>query len=131
MLSTEDQVTRAETLQVLDCVQSNYSFTSANNDDENFKLMFPDSKIAQSYRQELMTIKYVIQFGIASFVKEQMIRSFELQPFSFMFDETTTSQVKKQYDGYDQFWSNEKRKLSTSYYTSTKCQIVVNNASCC
>ena len=28
-------------------------------------------------------IKYVIQFGIAPFVKEQMIRDFKLQPFSF------------------------------------------------
>ena len=38
-----------------------------------------------------------------------MIRDFKLQPFSFKFEETTTSQVKRQCDGYFQFWSNEKR----------------------
>ena len=38
-----------------------------------------------------------------------MIRDFKLQPFSFKFEETTTSQVKRQCDGYVQFWSNEKR----------------------
>ena len=35
LLSTEDQVIRAETLQALDCVQFNYSFVIANN--EKFK----------------------------------------------------------------------------------------------
>ena len=44
------------------------------------------------------------------FVKEQMIRDFKLQPFTFKFDETTTNQVKKQY-GYAQFWSNEKKEI--------------------
>ena len=38
-----------------------------------------------------------------------MIRDFKLQPFSFKFEETTTSQAKRQCDGYVQFWSNEKR----------------------
>ena len=46
LLSTEDQVIRAEILQTLDCVQSNYSFASANNDNEKFEQMFPDSKMA-------------------------------------------------------------------------------------
>ena len=42
-------------------------------------------------RQKLI----VIQFGIALFQKEQMIRDFKLQPFSFKFDRKTTNQVKK------------------------------------
>ena len=41
MLSAEDQVIRAETLQALDCVHSNHSFASANNDNEKFKKMSP------------------------------------------------------------------------------------------
>ena len=73
--------------------------------------MFSDSKIAQSYKQGEAKIKYVIQFGIAPFVKEQMIRDFRLQPSSFKFDKTTTSQMKKQYDGYVQFWSNKRKEL--------------------
>ena len=115
LLSTEDQVIRAVTLRALDCVQSNYSFASANNDNEKFKQMFPNSKIAQSYRQGEMKVKYVIQFGIAPFVKEQMIRDFKLQPFTFKFDETTTDQGKKQYDGYVQFWSNEEKEIVNKF----------------
>ena len=41
LLSTEDQIICAVTLQALDRVQSNYSFASANNDNEKFKQMFP------------------------------------------------------------------------------------------
>ena len=37
LLSTEDQVIRAETLQALDYVHSNYSFASINNNNEKFK----------------------------------------------------------------------------------------------
>ena len=43
LLSTEDQVIYAEPLQVLDCVQSNYSITNANTNNEKFKQIFPDS----------------------------------------------------------------------------------------
>ena len=36
--------------------------------------------------------------------------------YSVLFDETTTSQVKKQFDGYVRFWSNN--QIETSYYGS-------------
>ena len=36
-------------------------------------------------------------------------------PFSFKFDETTTSQVKKQYDVYLSYWSKSADKVVSSY----------------
>ena len=45
LLSTEDHVIRAEILQALDRVQSNYSSAGANSDNEKFQKMFPDSEI--------------------------------------------------------------------------------------
>ena len=36
-------------------------------------------------------------------------------PFCFKFDETTTSQIKKQYDGYIQFYSESLKKIVTCY----------------
>ena len=59
LLSTEDQVICAETLQALHFVQCNYSFGS-NKVSNVFKQMFPDSKTAQSYKQEETKIEYVI-----------------------------------------------------------------------
>lgn len=95
MFSTEDQVIRGETLQVLDCVQCSYSFVSTNNDKKKNSNIFSDSKIAVSYKQGKTKIKCAIQFRMAPFVKEQLIKDFKLQPFSIKFDEATTSQVKK------------------------------------
>ena len=58
--------------------------------------MFPDNKNAQSYRQGKTNVRYNIQYGIALHVKQMLIYVKNI-PFTFKFDESTTSQVKKQY----------------------------------
>ena len=105
VLSFADQVLNAEILEALDVVESNHSFASTNGDNNKVRRQFPDSKIANSYHQGETKTKYVIQFGIAPYVRKKMIDDFQGQPFTFKFDETTTSQIKKQYDGYVQYWS--------------------------
>ena len=77
--------------------------------------MFPDSKIAEGYKQNETKIKYNIQYGIAPYFKEKLQKDFYNKPFSFKFDETTTSQVKKQYDGYVQYWSKTWNCIQISY----------------
>ena len=47
-LSLEDQVVKAEILQVLHFTSSNYSFASAQSDNECFSGMFLDSEIAKN-----------------------------------------------------------------------------------
>ena len=69
MLSSEEQVLCAEVLQALQVVNSNYSFASSENDNERFKITFPDSKIAQSYCQGKTKVRYNVQDGIAPHVK--------------------------------------------------------------
>ena len=108
-LSFSDQILNAEILEALHVVDSNHSFASTNGDNDKFRRQFPDSKIAASYQQGETKTKYVIQFGIAPYVRKQMIDDFQAQPFTFKFDETTTSQIKKQYDGYVQYWSVSQR----------------------
>ena len=48
-LSSEDQVVKAEILQVLHFASSNYSFASAQSDNECFSAMFPNSEIGKNY----------------------------------------------------------------------------------
>ena len=101
MFSCEEQILRPEeVLQALQVVNSNYSFASSENDNERFKILFPDSKIAQSYRQGKAKVRCNIQYGIAPHVKQMLIYDVNNTPFTFKFDERTTSQVKKQYDAY-------------------------------
>ena len=59
-LSPAYKVTNARRVQTLDCVDSNFSFASTNNDAKNFQRMLPDLKIAESYRQAETKAKYVL-----------------------------------------------------------------------
>ena len=95
------QLTNAE-IQVLDCIDSNFSFASSNNDVKKFQHLFPNSKIAESYRQTEIKTEFVLQFGIVP-LEKNMQKDFKDQPFTFRFDQSTMSQVKKQY-AYLQFW---------------------------
>ena len=110
-LPPEDLRLNAEILQALHYVDSNYSFSSASTDSNRFRMMFPDSKIAQSYSQGATKIAYAIDHGIAPYLKAKIIRELKGNPFSFKFDETTTSQVKKQYDAYAQYWNEVKNEI--------------------
>ena len=114
-LSKQDLVIKAETMQALKVVSSNYAFASTSDDGDRFRVMFPDSSIAENYQMSRTKTSYVIKHGIAPFVKEQAVEEFRGTPFVFKFDETTTIQTKKQYDAYVQFWSAQ-RNLVTSVY---------------
>lgn len=57
-MTYDEQVIRAEIFQALECVESNFSFASFNGDNQGFKLMFPDSKIAPNFSQHKTKVKY-------------------------------------------------------------------------
>jgi hypothetical protein len=111
----EEKVLNAEVLQALSIVNKTHSFSSADGDNEKFQQMFPDSAIAKAYKQGQTKVKYTVHFGIAPHVKELLLEEVRNVPFVFKFDETTTSQVKKQYDGYVTYYSNSKKEITTSY----------------
>ena len=114
-LAPQEEVLKAETLQALKVVRSNYSFASTVDDGDHFTLMFPDSEIAKKYSMSKTKVNYVIKYGLSPHVKELYINDFEGTPFVFKFDETTTIQTKKQYDGYVQYWSTEQNLITTVY----------------
>ena len=60
-------------------------------------------------------MKYNIQFGLAPYIKQKLKSDCLDKPFVFLFDETTTSQVKKQYDGYIRFESSITNQIETHY----------------
>ena len=67
--------------------------------------MFPDPMIAESYTQGEPMFKHAIEYDISPYFRASMLHDFLNQPFTFKYDESTKSQIKKQYDGYVQFWS--------------------------
>ena len=92
--TTKDQILNAEISHAPNMVDKNHSFSSANGDSDRLKKMFPDSQIAAKYSQEETKSKYVVQFGLAPFVKDELITG-----------------VQKQYDGYVRFFQRNYAKL--------------------
>ena len=106
---------KSEILQALHMVEKNHSFASAKGDSDRFKLMFPDSTIARGYQQSDSKVQYVIKYGIADHLKKQLIYDLKNTPYSFLFDGTTNSQVKKLCNGYMIYWSKRSDSIVHSY----------------
>ena len=113
-----DQVKKAELLQALHVVEKNISFASTKSDNERFRLMFPDSQIAKSYEQGDTKVQYIIKYALADHIKQGLIKDVAQTPFSFLFDETTTSQIKKKFDAYLIYWSEKSHLIEHSYIGS-------------
>ena len=115
ILTNEEHVLKTEIIQALKIVDGNFSFTSANGDGDRFRTMFPDSAIAKSCKQRETKVKYCLQYGIAPHLKDLIVKDLANSPFTFKFDETTTSQVKKQYDAHMQLWSEKENRVIIAY----------------
>lgn len=115
ILTTKEQISRSEIIRCLDIVDSNCSFNVANKDAQKYKTMFPDSEIAKAYKQKSDKVKYTLQFGIAPYLKKIILSDLIDLPFTFGFDETTTSQIKKQYDAYACYHSSHFGQIVTVY----------------
>lgn len=51
-------------------------------------------------------------------MKNEILNDMKDQPFCFMFDETTTKQIKKQYDGYAKYYSIKFNRIVNHYVGS-------------
>ena len=82
--------------------------------------MFPDSNVAKKLTVSRTKRSYVIGVGLGPhFIQEitsDLIKS--ALPFSVHFDETTTSQIKKQIDITLRFWSARHDEVRGNFFTS-------------
>lgn len=79
--------------------------TPANSDDNRFRQMFPELKVAEHCQNETK-MKYITQYGLFKYFKDLLESDFCNKAYTFKFDKSTTSQVKEQHDGYMQYWNN-------------------------
>ena len=118
VFSSKESIIKAAILQALETVGSNFSFASANGNGKLLRKIVPGSDIAKGYKQSETKIKYSFQFGLAPYFMQCIQDDFLGRAFSFKFDETTSSQVKKQCGGSIQYWSNSMRCIVVSYCRS-------------
>ena len=95
----------------LDVIHSHSSFIATNGNNEKYNLIFHDS----SYCWRILAEIYMVQFGIVSYIKWIIYSEVKEMPFTFYFDEITTSQLKKQYNAYATYYSNFFQQIITEY----------------
>lgn len=60
-------------------------------------------------------MKYVTEFGIVPYIKRILEKEYQNESFTFKFDETSTNQSKKQYDGHVTYFSKKINRNVTLY----------------
>lgn len=114
-----DQVTRAESLWAIYAARHGYSYRSCDDLGDLFKMMFPDSKIAEHYKMERSKLSYVISHGLGPFFHNDLVRDIkQCHRFVLCFDEQKNNQNSKQLDLLMKYWSIEKQRVVTRYYKS-------------
>ena len=74
MLSHDDLVLQAESLQAFHIIDANMPFSATDMDGDRFRMQFPYWKIAQDYKQAWTKVKYVIHHGIVPVLKSQILK---------------------------------------------------------
>lgn len=110
-----DKILKAEASLILSAIKNNYSFSSLGDFSELFASIFEDSTIAKNVKLSEKKIRYVINFGLAPYFRSHLFRDISNSFYVLHFDETTTNQVKKQFDLHISYWSQSTEKVITSY----------------
>lgn len=111
---------RAEILWTLKSVTSHYSDKSAEDNSTLFQLMFPDSVIAKSFACGEKTTSYMVNYGIAPYVKLQLLEKVKTDSgYVLLFDESLNKQLQlKQMDVHIRFLDSVANKVTTHYLDS-------------
>ena len=67
--------------------------------------MFHGHPAADEYRCFSMKSTYLLRYNISEVLKAEQVQDIKDVPYTSKFDEKTSSQVLKQYDGYFYYWS--------------------------
>jgi len=91
-LTFDDQVSKAEILWALKSVQHGFSYKSSDETGELFRLMFPDSKVAEKFSIQHSKMSYVISHGLGPYFRDRLVEDVKsCQRFVLCFDEQTNN----------------------------------------
>ena len=120
MVASQASVTAAECRMILRLVKHHDSFRSCLDLGADLKSMFPDSAIAAGFTLSKTKCAYVIKYGIAPWLKENLQNLINEAPFySVSYDESLNRQLQEQQmDLQVRFWCNKTSQAVTRYYGS-------------
>ena len=99
---------------------SNLSLRSVDNMGDLFRAIFLDSKIAANFKLSRTSASYMIADGMSKYFTQLIVKDLVKSklPFCIHFDETTSTQVKKQMDLTLRYWSPTHEEVWITYYMS-------------
>ncbi|CAF3935357.1 unnamed protein product [Rotaria magnacalcarata] len=101
VLTHEEKVRRAECIWAMTTARFGLSYNTSQFLRELMQSMFPDSKIAADLSMRSRKLSYVISHGTGHHFTMELIKDVrKAKAFSLLFDESTTTGVRKQCDLY-------------------------------
>lgn len=115
-----EQVTKSEIYWALQVVLMHTSSRSGGSSSDIFKLMFPDSIIAEKFRMHKDKLSYVITYGLGPYFQEQLTNTVrKCDFFCLSLDESLNKIAQKgQMDIIVRFFDDSKNKVMTQYLSS-------------
>ena len=116
----KDEITKAEIRWCLQTVSSHFSQSAAGACSELFKIMFPDSEIAQGITLGRSKVAYIITYGLGPFFRRELLDDYDASlPFSAAFDESLNKiSQSSQMDVCIRYWSKSEDLAVTKYLGS-------------
>ena len=110
---------KAEIFWALKSIMSHFSYSSAEDICDIFRVMFHDSAIAKKMKCGPTKLSYIVAFGIAPYFKQLLLSDLQKAPcFVLSFDESLNHELQKeQMDFVDKYFVED--KVVCCYLTST------------
>ena len=106
---------------ILKCVESGFSSRSCDNMGELMRMMFPDSKNAQSLTLGKDKFAYILNHGIFPYFRECLITSIKKSEIHvFSFDESLNEKTEScEMDVYIRYWDTAEKEVKVRYLGSS------------
>lgn len=115
-----DNVTRAEVIWALSCIENHLSMSAGGRCVEIMKYMYPDSEITSNIQLQRAKLTYVLIYGLGKYFSESLISEvLDSDYYSISFDESLNKiSQKEQMDIIVRFWCKSYNKVISRYLTS-------------
>ena len=117
-MSLPDHICKAEALWALKTAKDDFSICASDGFPQLLQRMCPDSEIAKGVKMSCTKVSYIIGHGLGPYFLQKTVDDILSTPgtyFTLHFDETTTSQIKKQLDILMRYYSDNHNEVRVRF----------------
>ena len=117
-MSLPDQICKVEALWALKTAKDDFLFHASDGFPQLLQRMCPDSEMAKGVKMSSTKVSYIIGHGLGPYFLQKTVDDILNTPrtyFTLHFDETTTSQIKKQLDILARYYSDNHNEVRVRF----------------